>query len=309
MLPNPLSCSPDSSPTSMSGVTSPVRSEEGKGLRALRCCTPTRAGTLMSLRQRGMFSLLPRMALISAVVQPALCCPHSRSQKGAVSPLGHPHREDPHSFPSGSGVIPETTGVGLGPQQQNLGQAAWLSVQPLHSPGTDKSTSQQGPCYPKRVVLSLGLAWLVLALREEPRVTQGVGAIAALLAQGHLIGVVGAAGVSLGHVTHDGDEDAEDEPKCGRTPGWSCRIPSGSASCNSLEMPEPPTLSEFPSIPSSLWFPLRARLPPADIFQLLAQCCSPCLPGFAGLSGGTLHPSIPVLVQPRSVPAPLLFLS
>lgn len=241
--------------------------------------------------------------------KPALCCPHSRSQKGAVSPLGHPHREDPHSFPSGSGVIPETTGMGLGPQQQNLGQTAWLSVQPLHSPGTDKSTSQQGPCYPKRVVLSLGLAWLVLALREEPRVTQGVGAIAALLAQGHLIGVVGAAGVSLGHVTHDGDEDAEDEPKCGRTPGWSCRIPSGSASCNSLEMPEPPTLSEFPSIPSSLWFPLRARLPPADIFQLLAQRCSPCLPGFAGLSGGTLHLSIPVLVQPRSVPAPLLFLS
>lgn len=69
-----------------------------------------------------------------------------------------------------------------------------------------------------------------------------------------------------------------------------------------------PTLSEFPSTPSSLWFPLRARLPRADIFQLLARHCSPCLPSFAGLSWGMLHPSIPVSVQPCSVPAPPLFL-
>lgn len=57
-----------------------------------------------------------------------------------------------------------------------------------HSPGTDKSTGR-GPCYRKRVVLSLGLAWLVSALREELCITQRAAATAALVARCHLIGV------------------------------------------------------------------------------------------------------------------------
>lgn len=67
------------------------------------------------------------------------------------------------------------------------GIAAELALGP-HSPGTDKSTGR-GPCYRKRVVLSLGLAWLVSALWEELCITQRAAATAALVARCHLIGV------------------------------------------------------------------------------------------------------------------------
>lgn len=50
-----------------------------------------------------------------------------------------------------------------------------------HSPGTDKSTVR-GPCYRKRVVLSLGLAWLVSALQEELCIIQQAAATTALVA-------------------------------------------------------------------------------------------------------------------------------